>query len=228
MFKWLMLFIATLALTAPGTLAETASKDGTPVELNPANPGDNSSLRTDWEYNTGGAIDTVPTTGGSHDGWGEWFITSVQNTSGQDVYLTEFGFPCCGPPTETFGWVVWVGTAPNSPPSGNAYTAHFYGAFTPVDSNPSTFPPTTYTYIDVAAEAIVIPDGVWFVFGYDVTGNGGQIPYNGVQTWAWYSGTWDPDPGWGRTAILQVKGSFEPPILAELNTWGGIKILYCQ
>jgi hypothetical protein len=226
MFKRLTFIVVALALVAPLALANTASKDGAAVAPKPGQPNHPSSVRTDWEYNTGGAIDFVPDLGGSHDGWGEWFITSVQNTTGQDIYLTEFGFPCGGPPTETYGWLVWVGTNPVSPPPGNAYTAEFFGPFTPTDPDPEVFPPTIYSYIDISEEMIVIPDGVWFVFGYDVTGHGGQTSFNGVETWAWYSAMWDPDVGWGRTAILQVKASFEPPIANVPETWGNIKIMY--
>jgi hypothetical protein len=110
-------------------------------------------------------------------------------------------------------------------PGGNAYSAEYYGSFTPVDSNPTTFPPTTYTYIDVSTESIVIADGTYFCFGYDNTGNGGQTTFNGVMTWAWYGGWWDPDEGWGRTAILQVKANyFGTPV--EESTWGAIKSFF--
>lgn len=226
MLTKLLLAVAILALIVSPALAETtASKDGTPAKLIAAPPGDPSTIRYDFQYNTGGAIDFVPTTGGSHDGWGEWFITTAYNGTGMDLVLVEFGFPCCGPPTEAYGWVVWTEMLGYVAPGGNAYSAEYYGSFTPVDSNPTTFPPTTYTYIDVSAEGIVIADGTYFCFGYDNTGNGGQTTFNGVMTWAWYEGWWDPDEGWGRTAILQVKANyFGTPV--EESTWGAIKSFF--
>ena len=175
----------------------------------------------DFEYNSGGAIDIVPTTGGSSTGWGEWFVTTVENDTGYDLLLTEFGFPCCGPPTGTYGWIVWTDMGGLVPPSGEASTADFYGEFTPDDPNPETFPPTDYTYIDVSTASIIIPDGNFFCYGYDVTGNGGQVDYNGVETWAWYGGAWDPDPSWSRTAVLQVMANFEGAL--DQSTWGSIK-----
>ncbi|MCK4304974.1 MAG: hypothetical protein KAY24_12120 [Candidatus Eisenbacteria sp.] len=225
MLKKFFLVAATLALVVPGALGDTASKEGTPIEPNPGSANVPSNVRADFEYNTGGYIDFVPTTGGSASGWGEWFITTVLNDTGHDLLLVEFGFPCCGPPTEPYGWLVWTDVGGIVPPPGNAYTADYWGAFTPVDPGPGTFPPTVYTYIDVSGEGIVIPNGAYLCFGYDVTDIGGQTTFNGVTTWAWYSGMWDPDPPWGRTAILQVKANYTTTPTAD-GTWGTIKALF--
>ena len=180
-----------------------------------------AAFAEDFEYNSGGSIDVVPTTGGSHDGWGEWFITSVQNDTGFDLMLTEFGFPCCGPPTGAYGWIVWTDVGGLNPPIGQASTADYYGEFTPDDPDPGTFPPTDYTYIDVSTSSIIIPDGNYFCYGYDNTGTGGQVGFNGVETWAWYGGVWDSDIPWGRTAVLQVMANFEGAL--DQTTWGSIK-----
>ena len=72
----------------------------------------------------------------------------------------------------------------------------------------------------------MVPNGAYFSFGYDNTGLGGQTDYNGVETWAWYGETWDPDVDWGRTAILQVKGNFEGPVATESVSFGEIRSLY--
>jgi hypothetical protein len=226
MLKTIMLLLAVAALGAAPVLGGVVSKDGSTVPDRPAAPGDPAEPRdVDWEWSTCG-MDFVPTTGGSSDGWGEWFITTALNDSGEDIFLLEFGFPCCGPPTEEYGWVVWVGLGGIMPPAGDAYTADYYGPFTPVDPDPSTFPPTTYTYVDVEAEAILIPAGTYFCFGYDNTGTGGQDSYNGVETWAWYEGGWDPDVNWSRTATMQVTASFEGPVATAAATWSGIKAMY--
>lgn len=223
--KLMAAFVVTAFVAAPA-LGASAHKDGTPTgNQGPTVPQQESQVRADWEYNTGGAIDFVPDLGGSSTGWGEWFITTVYNDSGQDLTLTELGFPCCGPMTETYGWMVWLGMPSLEPPFGDASSADYFGQFTPVDPNPATFPPTVYTYVDVTGDAIVVPNGTYFSFGYDVTGNGGQTTYNGVDTWAWYGGVWDPDANYGRTAILQVKGNYGPVPTIE-SSWGTVKSLY--
>ncbi len=178
----------------------------------------------DFEYNSGGAMGTVPTTGGSSSGWGEWFVVSILNDSGQDILLMELGFPCCGPPTGADGWLVWTDVGGLNPPAGDASTADYSGAFTPLDPAPDTFPPITYTYIDVSAEDIVIANGAYFCIGYDVTGNGGQVDFNGVDTWSWYGGVWDSDQAWSRTDILEVSADYDTAL--ERNTWGSIKATF--
>jgi len=225
--KAILVFLALAVLVTSPVLAFTASKDGSPVQLNPGPPSTPSPVRSDFEYNTCGSMDCVPTTGGSATGWGEWFITTLQNNTGSDLWIKEFGFPCCGPQTSACGWIVWDNTGGNwAPNTGDGCTADFMGMFTPVDPNPTTFPPTTYTYIDVTAQNICIPAGNWWTFGYDVTGNGGQISYNGVMTYGWYGGTWDPDQPWGRTAVLQVKADFGCSTPIEKSLWGTIKSLF--
>jgi hypothetical protein len=184
-----------------------------------------SSIRFDFGYNTGGPLDFVPDSGGSYDGWGEWFITTVYNGTGNDLILVELGFPCAGPATGTYGWVVWTNMGGYVSPGGDATSAEHYGSFVPLDPDPNTWPPTTYTYVDVSAEGIIIPDGTYFCFGYDNTGMGGQTGFNGVLTWAWYEAWWDPDESWGRTAILQVKANYFGTPVAE-STWGAIKSMF--
>ncbi len=178
----------------------------------------------DFEYNSGGAMGTLPTTGGSSTGWGEWFILPILNDSGHDIILVELGFPCGGPETGDYGWVVWTSVGGLNPPAGEASSADFYDSFVPTDPDPSTSPPETYSYIDVTAENIVIADGAYFCIGYDVTGIGGQVDFNGVNTWAWYQGAWDGDEAWGRTAILEVSADYYQAL--EQNTWGSIKATF--
>jgi len=222
--KKLLVLAAVLAITASSALALTGSKDGSLVSLNPGDANAPSGVRADFEFNTGGSIDFVPTTGGSFDGWGEYFITTIENNAGADLELAELGFPCCGPETAAYGWLVWVGDMGGMvPPMGDALTADFYGAFAPVDPAPDTFPPTVYTYLPMSG--ITIAAGHFFTVGYDVTGNGGQTDANGYETWAWYGGAWDADSGWGRTAIIQVKGN-TGGTATDSGTWGGIKAMF--
>ena len=221
-----MLTAASLVLFVAGAVGAATDKQGNEIQYNPSGENQPSTLRADWEYNTAGTIDAVPTTGGSADGWGEYFITTILNDTGQDLNLVELGFPCSGPPTDTYGWVIWTGMGGIMPPAGDPFSADHFGPFTPVDSDPGSFPPLVYTYIDISSEGIVIPAGEYFCVGYDNTGNGGQIEYNGVQTWAWYTGFWDPDESWGRTAVIQVKGDFGGGTPVESASWTTIKSLY--
>ena len=225
MVRACMVCVLILAFAASAAFGGSPSKTGSSIEVKKGPGSEPSGIRYDWWYNTGGVLDFVPDLGGSYDGWGEWFITTAYNDSGDDLVLVELGFPCAGPPTETYGWIVWLDMGGYVPPGGNAYTAEYYGSFTPVDPDPATWPPTTYTYVDVSSEMIVVPTGTYFCFGYDNTGMGGQTSYNGVQTWAWYGGYWDPDMSWGRTAILQVKANFYGTSVDE-STWGAIKGLF--
>jgi hypothetical protein len=223
--RTVMVCVAILALAAAAAVAGTANKTGSTQEIVKGTPGEPSSWRADFEYNTGGAIDFVPDLGGSFDGWAEWFVTAVYNNTGQALKLVELGFPCAGPPTGAYGWLVWTDVGGLVPPPGAASTADYFGAFTPVDPNPATFPPITYTYVDISSEDIEIPADTYFVIGYDNTGMGGMTTFNGVATWGWYGGIWDPDADYGRTAILQVKANYVySPV--ENASWGDIKALF--
>ncbi len=180
-----------------------------------------AAFGADFEYSTAGTMGTVPDLGGSSTGWGEWFITSILNDSGHDLLLTQISIPCCGPATGDYGWIVWTDVGGLTPPAGDATTADYHGPFTPVDPSSSTLPPVTYTDIDISAAGVVIPSGNYFCVGYDVTGNGGQIAFNGVDTWSWYSGMWDSDQGWGRTDIIDVYANFDTALTRD--TWASIK-----
>jgi hypothetical protein len=158
----------------------------------------------------GEAVGTVPTTGGSVVGWGSHFIVMTTNTSGSDINLSELGFPCGGPAST---WLVWVGSAQPADFS----TPDFSGPFTPTDPDPATFPPTTYAYLDVTASNVLIPAGSDFWFGYENPGVGGQVDCNGLVTYAWYGGAWDPDDTWGRTAVMQVFGELVPVELQSFS-----------
>lgn len=180
-----------------------------------------AAFGADFEYSTAGAMGTVPTLGGSSTGWGEWFVTAILNNSGHDLVLTQISIPCCGPTTGDYGWVVWTDVGGLNAPSGDATTADFYGQFSPVDTSPSTLPPVTYTDIDVSAANVIIPAGNYFCVGYDVTGNGGQVSFNGVDTWSWYENVWDSDQSWGRTDIIDVYANFDTAL--QRDTWASIK-----
>lgn len=178
----------------------------------------------DWEWNSGGTIDITPTLGGSDDGWGSYFITTVENDTGNDVMLTEFGFPRGGP--GIVEWVLWYDVGGINPPSGDYTTADESGDFDPVSDDPDEFPPTTYTYVDISDEELIVEDGWYLCFGYENPGMGGQISYNGTQTWSWYYGAWDPDQNWERTAILQVKGNYYPPVSVQPISLGKVKATF--
>lgn len=193
-----MLVLTTVAL------AGVVGKDGSTVpDKAPAVTSEAPARLAAFEWSSGGAMDTVPTLGGSDTGWGTHFIVMATNTLGTDIFLSELGFPCGG---SSSNWYVWVGTA--QPPDFS--TPDFSGPFTPVDPDPATFPPTTYTYVDVTAASVLIPAGSDFWFGYENPGIGGQVDFNGVVTYAWYGGAWDSDEPWDRTAVMQVTGDLVP------------------
>lgn len=181
-----------------------------------------ASAQFDFEYNTSGTIGLLPTYVGSSDGWAEYFIVPVQNTTGQALAIKEFRFPCCGPTTSAYGWVVWTGLTGMVPPSGDPTTAGYYGSFTPaIPTGGVAGDITEYTIVDVSAAGIVIPAGGYWCFGYDNTMLGGQIASNGVVTYGWYEGVWDPDDSWGRTDLLEFAADY----VTALNsaTWAEIK-----
>ena len=215
-----LLLLACTCFTAVTYAADdVVGKDGSTLPLidNPQQNG--SRVPADVEYNTTGTIDSPATTGGSATGWGSYFITNWTNGTGADVRLVEFGWPCGGPgPVD---WVVWMSAVLPGAPGTQTYT----GPFTPASSDPATNPPGPYSYIDVFAANIVVPAGMTIYFGYENPGIGGQVPTNGVETWAWWNGAWDPDSGWNRTAVLQLKANYLG-VAAEPSTLSQIKALF--
>lgn len=172
----------------------------------------------DVEYSTTGALGTPATQGGDRDGWGTDFITRWDNTTGRDVAIEEFGWPCGGWWAQF--WYVWI---IDSLPS-NPYTLQHYGSFVAASEDETEYPPSVYTYVDMRNEGIVVPAGASMYFGYGNPGMGGQIPANGVATYSWYEDAWDMDGNFGRTAVMQFKGSFvaasaagEFPTIVELR-----------
>ncbi|MBP6875227.1 MAG: hypothetical protein KBD56_04095 [Candidatus Eisenbacteria bacterium] len=222
--KKLLLLTAMALLAASPAFAETASKDGTPIEVNPGTPNEPSLTRALFEYNTGGAIDVVPTLGGSATGWSEWAIAFVANGTGDDLLLTEISWPCGGPASGPYGWIIWTGTGGVLP--GPASTADYFGPYTPDNPDGTTYPPLDYTYVDISASAIPFLAGDMICFGMDNTGMMGQVSYNGVTTWGWYGGIWDSDAPYGRTTVLQIKADLEGPVPADVNSWGQVKELF--
>lgn len=187
--------------------AGVVGKDGSTLP-DSTNPPENvaSSRQAAWEWSTGGSMDFVPTTGGSSDGWGTHFMAMTVNTTGQEMQIIEFGWPCGG--TIPGEWFVWLGATMPVDYSNPDYT----GAFTATSADPDTLPPTIYTYVDVTAANVLVPDGETIWFAYVNPGIGGQVDFNGVDTWSWYLGAWDSDQGWGRTDIMQLKGD---PVAAQ-------------
>jgi hypothetical protein len=222
-----LLLTGVVATSATALDHDVVGKDGATIGISDGQAGEVSSRRADFEYNTAGSIDAAATTAGSALGWGEWFITTVHNDTGQDIVLTELGFPCGGTvATDDHGWVVWTGLAGLEAPAGDAFTADYSGAYTPASSDDVTSPPPTYTYVDLIAASITVAAGDYFCVGYKNPGIGGQIDNNGVDTWAWYSEVWDPDVNYGRTAVIQVKADYAGSTPTQETSWSAIKSLY--
>jgi hypothetical protein len=125
------------------------------------------------------------------------------NDTYDDVILTEFGWPCNGG-GGTALWFYWLSeTLP-----GPVETA-MSGLYTIVNPDPAEFPPSTYSYADVSGDGFIVPPGNRIFWGYALPepGIGGQVDFNGENTWAWWLDAWEPDADWGRTAVLQLKGT---------------------
>lgn len=180
--------------------------------------------RADFEFNTGGIMDGPSTMAGTASDWGEWFITTLRNDTDKPLLLLEIGFPCSGSSSESYGWLVWTDVGGMNSPHLGARSAQYFGSFSPIVSGEQV-PPRTYTTIDISGRDITVPAGAHFCFGYDVTGLGGQVEFSGVETWSWYSGYWDSDAGWGRTALLQIRADFAPTA-STASSWGSVKSLY--
>jgi len=165
-------------------------------------PSPASETRTDVEYNTTGIMDLPATQGGDINGWGSHFIARWDNTTGEDISVVEFGWPCGG--FWITSWYVWISDTLPGPPG----TQDFQGNFLAASEDDTEYPPSQYTYIDVSDEGIVIPAGSSMFFGYANPGMGGQITTNGVETWSYYEDAWDADSAYNRTAVLQFKGEF--------------------
>jgi hypothetical protein len=178
-------------------------------------------LAAEYQFSTGD-WNQSPTAGGSASGWGEWLVTIFENDTGEDIALTELGMPCCGPPSEDYGWLVWYDVDGLTDPPGDPTGADRHGPYTP--ESPSDY--HVYTYVDLSGEDVIIEEGTCFAVGYDVTEKGGHVAYNGYTTWAWYSGHWDPDYGWGATSLIQCRAEstdfdFEPPWVDGLDPADG-------
>jgi len=173
----------------------------------------------DFEYNTGGYPGYPADLFGSSAGWGEWFVTTVQNPLPVAIQIMEFGFPCSGSATGPYGWVVWEDLGLVTHPSGGPQSCDHHGEFTPVEGPYGD--PSVYTWVDVSAANVIIPAGAHFCFGYRNTAYGGQTPYNGVLTWSWFDSMWIVDSSYYRTAVMQVSADVAGAL--EGTTWAAIK-----
>ena len=161
-----------------------------------------AAVAADVEFNTAGPLFAPATHGGDRDGWGTEFVTLWHNTTGADVIVEELAWPCGGWWAQF--WYVWIDDALPA----NPWTLEHYGTFVPESEDDTEWPPSTYTVIDVSGEGIVVPAGGSMVFGYSNPGMGGQVLANGRSTWSWFEDAWDLDSDFGRTAVLQFRGSF--------------------
>jgi len=174
----------------------------------------------DFEYSTAGTLGTPAQGGGACTNWGTCNVATVYNDTGHDLYLSQIAFPCSGPPSGPYGWVVWTDVGGINSPVDGPTTAEYYGPYTPADPDP-TDPPDTYTFVDISAAGVVIPDGNYFCFGYENTGFCGLVVYTGVYTWSWWDPYWEEDEFFDVTSLLEVYANFSSPIYR--STWGQIK-----
>jgi hypothetical protein len=218
--KTLPLLLVLLLVLATAAHAGITGKQGQTAPSTPNTPTATiSGVRADVEYSTTGALDTPATMGGDVDGWGSDFITRWHNDTGADVAIVEFGWPCGG--FWARFWYVWItDTLPADP-----YTLELYGTFVAASEDDTEWPPSQYTYVDVSGEGIVIPEGATMYFGYGNPGMGGQIAFNGVETYSYLDDGWDLDGDFGRTAVLQFKGDLAS-VPVEARTLSRVKALF--
>jgi len=198
-------FVVALMMVTAVAFAGVVGKDGSTLPDKPSIPGSVSAVRADFEYNTAGSIDAVPTLGGSSTGWASYFIVMVHNSLPGNIQLTELGFPCGG---ASSSWGVWLGATQPADFS----SPDFSGAFVPTSSDPATIPPTTYSYVDVTAANVIVPGNGDFWIGYENPGMSGQISGTTPITYGWYGGAWDPDSDYTRVTVMQVKGNIAVPV----------------
>lgn len=223
MRKIALVILFVVLVLAPAVFAAhqaPTGKNSQMAELTPAVASPiPSTVRAMVEYNTAGEVDTPATAAGDRDGWGTEFVTRWDNTTGEDITITEFGWPCAG--WWANFWYVWISTELPADP----YTLEFYGSFVAAVEDDTEYPPSMYTYIDMTEEGIIIPAGASMYFGYGNPGLAGQVYGSSAPTYSWYEDSWDSDNGFGRTTILQFKGD-PAPVDTHGERFGSVKALY--
>ncbi len=117
--------------------------------------------------------------------------------------IEEFGWPCGGWWSQF--WYVWItDTLPDDP-----YTLQFYGSFVATSEDDTEWPPSLYTYVDMVGEGIVVPAGASMYFGYGNPGMAGRSRST-ASNLLLARRRLDMDGDFGRTAVMQFKGSFAP------------------
>jgi len=218
-----VLFTAILLMVASSLFAGemvVTGKNGQMMDLTPSETTPTPSLvRAMVEYNTAGALDTPATAAGDRDGWGTEFVTRWDNTTGEDITIVEFGWPCAG--WWANFWYVWITTQLPADP----YTLEYYGSFVAAIEDDTAYPPGLYTYIDMTAEEIIIPAGASMFFGYGNPGLAGQVYGTNAETFSWYEDAWETDNSYNRTTILQFKG--EPTAVSvHSKSFDSVKAIY--
>ncbi len=181
------------------------------------------ALADSVEYNTTGVMDNPATLGGEHEGWGTHFMARWENTTDDHVQINEFGWPCGGFWAQF--WYVWISEDPAEELPGVPGTQDFRGTFVALSEDELEWPPGLYTYIDVSELEIIVPGGATMYFAYGNPGMGGQIAFNGIETWSLYEWAWESDSGFGRTAVMQFRGQ-TLAVGTESSTLSQVKALF--
>ncbi|MBC8368284.1 hypothetical protein H8E52_12830 [bacterium] len=226
MLKKLVIVLGVLALAIPAMAS--VNRD----VMNPTEPTGGVELfstREAVEFNTCGAMDFPPASGGGPSSWAFWTVSVFTNDTGQDLCVTEIGAPTCEYSGEPIALPVIANILLNASDPfvdcPDPYTTVWDAAvdFTPVDPI-DTLPPVTYTPVDMGG--IVLPAGASMIWGYENAGYMGLGGFaSGIETYGLYLGAWDADSNYGQTACIQFKADYCVTATEEA-TFGQIKTLY--
>ncbi len=230
MLRKLVLTFAILTLAIPA-FALGIDKDTYVPQQHDGSGVDVISSREDVVYNTGGAVDFVPTTMGAANAWAFWVASAYTNATGFDLELTSLDLPCAeyssDPIALPVAWGVDLGNADVlSIPDPYGYAWGNAGTFSPVGpADPASGAELVYTIVDVSADAMVLPDAGSMVWGYENPGLFGMTDFNGVLTYGLYQGAWDPDEAWGITNVYQFKANYVTTATEDISI-SNVKALY--
>jgi hypothetical protein len=162
-----------------------------------------SGDRFDFEYNTTGVLDQIPT----HISTAPFYIyaaATIENDTGEWLRLRNMSFPAMEATRGAeWRWVVWTGMGAAGPPPGVPISSDYSGHF------PAPQDIYTYTEIPLNAFEIIIPPGDFFSVGYECgLGHAGLYKAPTADTYRWNGSDWFNVEGEGYTVIMQVMADF--------------------
>ncbi len=228
MLKKLLVAAAILALAAP-VFALGTSKDGIVTSEHATNPVEQSGVRADVEFNTGGAMNLVPDALGSATGWAYFSAHNYTNGGAAALGLIDMAFPTCENSTDPIAlpvlWFVHASTGDIVADIGDPYMATFdhSGTFYPTNAMDSLAGDLVYDAVDASGYSLAVGASMWW--GYENAGLQGMTSYVVEQTFGYWVSFWDDDTAYGRTALMQFTGDYGTTA-TEAATMSQVKSLY--